>query len=508
MRQPTESAVHFAPSNPRPAISWAAALAVVVSLVTFVLYLTWLTSFDEPFGRDGYYYTLQILHLKRSGLPRYPTPFVFPLWWLTALATVCSDPVLGVKLAAAIACGILTYLVYATVATATDDPQWGLVGAVLVATAGRQRYFAAEYVSNLVGMVAFAAFLALLVRCATRRVASTQMWAAAVLCGLIALFCHGSSAAAVALIVLIIGVSPLVRRSLWGRMGSVVAALVVLCILLVILGAERTSSIKPSALSWSFLDHFSSEYSIIVVITSIIVLRMSWRRQCAEQSAGLKAVFLATLMLALMWCANPLWRYHQSPSEVSDRLALWGWYLCSILVPVTVKNACASGGVVRLVAALTLLLTLFAGLDHRRPSGATNEYLRERKDLVEALKGLGSLPIGGVVVAERGLQFAVEQTTGSTAVSAIRAVHDTQANAVYWLIRLRARRDVKPPPYSIEAPPWVFVRHDQLLSWMESLPAPEAVEVRIDNPLIREQVMTASAKVVRRNVATGEPDPR
>jgi hypothetical protein len=129
----------------RASIAVAAALA---ALVTWSFYERWsvLASSPFPLGIDGYYYPLQIRELLEHGHLLYSaSPLVF---WLAAPVAALTDPIVGVKIVAALGGALVALPAYGIGARLGAGRGPGLVAAALATASCGSAYLSIEFVKN------------------------------------------------------------------------------------------------------------------------------------------------------------------------------------------------------------------------------------------------------------------------------------------------------------------------------------------------------------------------
>jgi len=138
-RSPTDLAVAVVP--------WLTVLA----LVAWSAWHRWqvLSATPYPVGIDGYFYSIQVRSLAEHGQLAYPAaPLTF---WLMAIASAVSDPIVGPKLVAALV-GALIAVPGFLLGRRLGGPLGGVAAAVVAVTSGGSFFLSLEFVKNGVGL--------------------------------------------------------------------------------------------------------------------------------------------------------------------------------------------------------------------------------------------------------------------------------------------------------------------------------------------------------------------
>ena len=223
----------------RSPLSIAAAVAPWIAVVALASWSAWhrwhlLDATPHPVGIDGYFYSIQVRSLLEQGQLAYPAaPFTF---WLMALASALTDPIVGPKLVAAVAgaaIAIPAFLLGRRVGGAVG----GLAAAVVAVTSGGSFFLSLEFVKNGVGLTVATTALWLGARALERP--SRGRLATAALAAIVTLLTHKMAAALLAaLLVPAIVVElharlGLARTLRWAAVGAVAIAAVAIVLGLV-----------------------------------------------------------------------------------------------------------------------------------------------------------------------------------------------------------------------------------------------------------------------------------
>ena len=410
-----------------------------------------------PFGRDGYYYVLQVEHLRHAALA-IPTTSVVPIALMTLASTIIG-PVAGIKLVALGASAALSLGVIRVVWEYSGRGELALAAGVLATCAALHNMLVVEYVNNLGAMAFFVWALVWLERLA--RVGLNR--AIVPLCMMVAgaALSHPSAAAALSIVLLFRVLSrPGLRLS--------TTALLIICVGVTLTAVRLRSSLEISWASaplvglWS---HPSGAYSVLLLVAAGGHLLSRYRQRASALAAARHVPILACLLVvSIAFVANPAFGYGSAFRTAPDRLALWGWLLSAICAPLLCIEIDGRYSPRSLVFGAALLgCTLLAGATQGLPAGADPTFLLEREHLVSAIRQLPPNALAGMtVIAEHGNQFAVSLITGAGA----RAASSERADQVVWLLKAAGDR-TQWPADSIVAGDYAFVRGSQLDAWLD-----------------------------------------
>src|SRR6267378_3983743 len=82
-------------------------------------------------GVDGYYYVLQVDHIRSDGHPYFSTPTPLILYFLAGLSGLTNDAISAVKSGSLVLHALLSLGLYALIAKSTRIPWFGVLGAGL-----------------------------------------------------------------------------------------------------------------------------------------------------------------------------------------------------------------------------------------------------------------------------------------------------------------------------------------------------------------------------------------
>jgi len=182
---------------------WAPGAAVAVALVALIAWSVWqrwqlVSASPFPLGVDGYFYSIELRSLLAHGELQYPaSPLAF---YLLAPFAAATDPIIGVKLGAAVFGAAIAVPAYGVGARLGGGRGAGLIAAVLATTSVGSAYLTIEFVKNGIGLTVALAALWLALRAGER---ATWGRIAAAAAGLGAAYATHKMAAAIVVIVAI-----------------------------------------------------------------------------------------------------------------------------------------------------------------------------------------------------------------------------------------------------------------------------------------------------------------
>jgi hypothetical protein len=458
-------------------------LAFFVCAAAGGLRLAWLLSSPVAFGRDGYYYALQVNSLAHGDLAVPTIGFVPFLLMLLARMLVDSD-VLAVKLVAVFASTLLTVGVALFGHAVTRRSEAALLSALAAASASLHNLFIVEFVSNLIGMTFFVWCLVFVVRMKTAGSSRTGwLGVLAAVAATGAVFSHGSAGVAL----LIAGIGWLTIAVVHRRV--IRHELVAMAVLAALLGGlfatgnliNVTAAVSrlPSINLWS---HMSGSYSLLLwasALWAVALLARTGTDQGPQEKAAFNAV-LPVLVVGILYAANPFFIYEYTPQNVVDRLALWGWLIAALVVPalafVPRKLTPVSVG----LGGVMITTLLLAGTSRGIPLGADPRFLEARSQLLRTLELVPAPTVESkAIVAGHGDQFVVSYVTGATASSRRPS---NPRKEVWWLLKTWRRNPVWPDG-AVVAGHYGFVAEHRLSDWLVALTPDEKKEIASANPL-------------------------
>ena len=394
--------------------------AALAALVAWSFWIRWSILSETPFpvGIDGYFYPIQLRSLLEHGELAYPaSPLAF---WLLLPFADATDPIIGVKLGAAIFTSLVALPAYGVGVRLSGSRGAGLIAAALATTSAGSMFLTIEFVKNGIGITVGLTALWLVLRLLERR--SVLRIALALTGGGAAFLAHKSAAALVIVIAVpaalaeAASIGALRGRRLLYTIGLLVL-LAVIAIILGIVAPERFLSVEDAQHSlwgdarWALpalatknvtlTMGYEALIGLVLAIGAAVVL---WKnpgaikRRPAEHKAAWVIVLLA-FAFSLPWLAV------SDPQGIGFRIRIIAF------VPMALCAAIVAGGLVHLVpkhrelalAALALVIVI------AMPRDRTQGRVLAHPAMVAAVQGLtGRIPQGGIaIVPERHIAFMV-----------------------------------------------------------------------------------------------------
>jgi len=143
-----KSLLELSHRSPTPVV----ALSLLL-LTAFWVDLTSLTQYPTAVGVDGYYYVLQVDHLRSTGNLYFATPTPLVIYFLAALKSLIPETVLAIKVGAGLLQVLLILGLFLLIRELTGSFALGLVSGLLAAIIRSRFYFEAEFLNNLGSIV-------------------------------------------------------------------------------------------------------------------------------------------------------------------------------------------------------------------------------------------------------------------------------------------------------------------------------------------------------------------
>lgn len=431
---------------------------VVVATVT----VSRLTKWPVPLGRDGYYYTAQAHSIQQSGVPRYATTSLLPVYVLAVMGSTSRDQALVNKIAITVCLVVFGALVFEILLRWTGDTVMAVTGLAIATVSSLAAYFVVEFFDNLVGLVCVAGYLLYSIRGD-----SGWRWLIAFVFAFgCALLVHPSAALVVGGLACLSGRDRALLRVV-GVCATCFAAVLAL-------HAARSGYLSATVL------RALQEVRLIPVVPRSSVGRWEsgllafgcvgqyWRNITGQQDQHEKSrqhIVNAVVIVALLLCLNPF-VVHAGNGGVFERLSMWSLLFASLLFPLSVYGWQSSGSVgrhrwSRVGAAVAVVGSLVGA----RPPGAETQFMTERVSLARSLSSFPRCSADDLVIAEHGLQFMLTDLTGCAAAS--RMYGSGAGRNVMWLLRSPARWPAVAGG-TWYAPGWVLIRDDRLVDILAS----------------------------------------
>lgn len=403
----------------------------------------------QAVGVNGYYYVLQVDHIRAHGRDYFSKVTPGVLYLLAGISYLTGDTVVAIKLGAIVLHAALCVGIFLLVSGCLRSGWYGVAGAFLLAISGLHFHFLTEFVSNLGGwsLLVLSAWCAL--KFADRK---KPRWVVASLFLLVlAVFSH-RSILPVAGLLLICGALEnclLARERIKAKRIFAILTIAVVWAAPALLAAQqifplpeswlRELSIRPRVP----LDRYGFPESTLLIVVSISVLAVFlWQRW--HHSGNLAETTLATAALfSLVVTLNPFFNPELGSAGVGQRLRFASYIQVAILVPglIWLLRRVNRKGLIPYAIALVASI-MIASVTLPWPTGLRSDYLARRETLIRSLKRVApELGPSTMVVAPHGDQFVVTAATGLP--SQQRPPSQSQFQTVYWLLN-----DVTDPAFT------------------------------------------------------------
>ena len=394
-------------------------VALVLALVGLVGLACWqhwavLHSSPYPLGVDGYFYPIQVRAILEHGSLAYPaSPVTF--YWMAPFS-LCSDPILGAKLGAALGCALIAIPAYGVGKRLGAGAGAGMIAAVLAATSAGAGYLAIEFVKQGLGLtVAVAALWAVLRALETTTRRRTLLAVAAV--GLA--FATHKMAGAIVLVIaapaVVIRARALLkgRRLIYAMLGGIASVLALLVLGLVaphrfisahdvmLVGHLFTSEAnwQGDALAAPGLTIGLHHEALVAGVLALLAGGVLWSRPLAREVRWCGWMIVALgLLIASPWLA------------IADPQGLGLRLRCAAFVPMALCGAICAGALARILARESVLFGLAAIIMVAQlRADRTEGEVRTTPALVAAVEAAtGHIPAGAtVIVPERHILYMV-----------------------------------------------------------------------------------------------------
>jgi hypothetical protein len=403
-------------------VSIAAALAVS-AMVAISAWQRWqiLDATPFPVGVDGYFYAIQVRSLLERGTLAYAaSPLAF--WWMVPFTLAAgSDPIVGVKLGAAIGGALIAVPMYfAGKRLGGGSRGAGLIAAALATSSAGSAYLTFEFVKQALGTVSTSATYAAQPRDNVDPPRLTWRPFGAMLIGALATLLTHKLAFVMLLVLVVPALIVRARRSMFGRrrfyaIGVAVGVIVVLAIAAVAMPQRVPSFVDLRLLRglfaaprWSLpalaaphahlaFRHEPLIAGVLCIAAAIVVARGT---DPVRRAAGWAVIALG-IFIALPWLA------------VDDPQALGFRLRCAAFVPMALAAAIVAGALPiprREIALAVLAAALFAlGASRRLDEG---EVVMHPALAAAAANAAGKIPPGAtVIVPERRILYPVQWYT-------------------------------------------------------------------------------------------------
>jgi Dolichyl-phosphate-mannose-protein mannosyltransferase len=396
--------------------------------------------YSSAVGANGYYYVLQVDHIRAHGRDYFSKVTPAALYLLAGIAYLTSDSVIGVKLGSILFTSLLNIGIFFLVSEYLRSAWYGFAGAALATISGLHFYFLAEFISNLGGCM----LLVWSLWCALKfaRLKKPGWAVASLVLFALAVFSHRLILPVATPLLVCYVVHKWLFANDTSRQKRVVA-IVVLAVIWVLPALLAAQHIVPLPDSWLReisippripLDRNTFPEVIVLSMVSIsILILLVWRRP--HRSFDLAERILATAsVFSLGIILNPFLVPALGSTGLGQRLRLISYIFVAVLAPGLVRllQRVNLGGAIPYAAALVAAM-MIASAALPLPAGLRNSFLEQRERLIGSLKRVSpELGPSVMVVAPHGDQFVVTATTGFPSQNEVPS--QSNFRTVYWLL--------------------------------------------------------------------------
>jgi hypothetical protein len=425
---------------------WVNPLVLLIAVSAIVAYEAhYLMRYPVAVGLDGYYYVLQLKHLRDQGSLYFPTITPLLFYLLSALDLLVNNPVLTIKLAAITLHALLCLGLFFNIFAITRNVWLGVLSSVLATASPLHFFLVGEFLKNLLAIT-------LLIWCGfcIQQAVKThkRRWTAfSVVLLILAFLSHKSAVGIVCLLALEF---LLLRYILLPKFGEKfrISALLVLLLMWVsplILKLQPMINLSPSVLAqvrggrrWGIIS-VGETLALMIVALATLYLLASLR----ERLPNRVVVFFSMIAVwALLISVNPLLNPIRDWDSLFGRLKGLSYIQVAILVPGLIWITHVSHRRLTRYAIIALPL-LVVGIHGGPPPAMSDAILSRRAQIVRNLPVYREhLCADPIIIATHGDQFLVTDVLGVG--SQKDWPEDTQHQCTYWLLNM-VREDIVPP---------------------------------------------------------------
>lgn len=474
--------------------------ALLLLLILGVLHdVSALFRFPVAVGVDGYYYILQITHLKSGGRLYFPSSTPSLLYILAGVTYLIRDPVLAVKVSSITLHALLCLGIFAVVTTLTKSHWLGILGAALASISGVHFYLVSEYINNLGALTSLVWSSWFVLRAVeTRR----KMWVLA--SGLTVLVSISSHRSALMLVLLIVASAVLVYLLLGVSAVTRTKRLILVGTILFLWSAPAILSLQPfihlpgwlaSQLSFipkvQFASQFGTpaeaEHIILLLITPLTLFALFLRRRKGQ--FNLSCIVLGSISLfGILITINPFFN-NTGGAGLTWRLGILAYIQVAILVPGLCWLAALWRHNFPLLIMAFVAPLMVASACHPYPSGLQTEFLAKRVILAEHLPYCRQqLEAAPLVISPHGDEFLVTWALGAP--SQQQPPVNSTSKTIYWLLRNVRPQSLEPSMIVVVRTPderYVVLVKDYDVRRKLILPTKESAQLLLDNYQLLER---------------------
>jgi hypothetical protein len=393
-----------------------------------------LLQYDTPVGIDGYYYVVQVRSFLENGAFHYPTNTPFVLYLMSIAAKLSGDVVIGVKATSIFLHTVLSFSLFALVASLTKSMWTGLLASAVSVLSTTHLIWMGEFLNQLGGL----AFFFLGAACLSQNPKSNFWRVAALVFFIISVFCHKSIVFLVAVWLSLALLFHTLKKIRSSRLSVLkICAVILFCLCLPAVAARQAASM-PQQISETVLStpripikRTAFEEKLSLLFLAPLGLALCLKESPAKPLRWPHYVIGSAALFTILFTLNPFLSHEEDLMTISQRLDLLSYLQISVLLSGIVwllSNRRAA-----LIISLSVISLLLLG-NSALPIGFQRSFVARREALVNDLIRVRSkISANSVIIAPHGEQFLVTYATRMLSQkSAI--TNDGQEKNIAWLL--------------------------------------------------------------------------